>query len=592
MAGLLGVALCLWSYGPVILDGSAIDWLMSGDRAQSFLGWHFYRHAPETVPLGRIPGLLSPVGSSLAFSDAIPWFSVLLKPLSPRLPAVFQISGLWLVLSYGLLGAFGCLVLHELRAPRFVAISGSLLVVASPALTHRGAHFALCGQWLLVAAFLLALRSRGDRTIGRFARGWSTLLFFACGTHPYLATMVLGIGLASCASGTPLARLRLSGSDTSASEHAWPALLLARAGILLTVASASLLAFGYLTGPPAAASGPGTYSANLLALVDPAGASRVLPSLPRLPGQYEGYAFIGIGPLLLLAVAVFVRHRRRGNRRERAPSSVPAESFADLRLVGTAIAAMALFALGPSIRLGAWEVATARHAVAWLEPLPSVFRASGRFVWPLHYAIILGTVAWIARLLPVRASFAAILVAGFVQLADGAHFHAGNDAAAQGERTRWNPLRSPVWRAAGDGFDEIRLVPPYFHESECATSDHPPYFYVPFAFLAGTQHMRINSGHLSRQPAAALERACRDTEDEIAIGRVDPRVLYVVTDDAMERFTAARLGLATCGRLDAFSVCWDSARRTRFTSLVPVYLRPWAACVDLRQRWKPRVRRS
>jgi len=565
---------------------------MSSDRAQSFLGWHFYRRAPESFPLGRIPDLLAPVGSSLAFSDAIPWFSVLLKPLSPWLPQVFQISGPWLVLSYGSLGAFAFLVLHELRLPRSVAIAGSLLVVSSPALARRGAHFALCGQWLLVAALLLALRTRGDRTIVPFSRGWSAVLVLACGTHPYLATMVLALALASCASGTPLARLRLSGYAASAGEPPLPALLLARAGILLAVAAGSLVVFGYTTGPPAFASGFGTYSANLLTLVDPDGASRLLPSLWRLPGQYEGYAFVGVGPLLLVVVALALRRRPRALRPVRDEPGKSAGSHADLRLVGATIVAMALFALGPSIRLGTWEVATARHLFAWLEPLPSVFRASGRFVWPLHYALILGAVVWIARSLPPRAALTAVGLAVLVELADGAAFYAGNDAAAYGTHNRWNPLRAPAWRAVSDGFDEIRLVPPYFHESTCAASDHAPYFYVPFAFLAGTRGMRINSGHLSRQPAAALERACRDAADEIATGHVDPRVLYVVASTAMERFTARRLGLATCGRLDGFSVCWGSARRTEFTSLAPVDPRPWGVCIDLRKRWKPRTRGS
>jgi hypothetical protein len=96
--------------------------------------------------------------------------------------------------------------------------------------------------------------------------------------------------------------------------------------------------------------------------------------------------------------------------------------------------------------------------------------------------------------------------------------------------------------------------------------------------------MRINSGHLSRQPRAALAAACTMTADEVAVGRIDPRVVYVVSDDALPGFTAERLGLATCGQLDGFNVCTSTARRTRFATLVPARLRPPGSCADVLAR--------
>lgn len=595
-AGVLGAGFCLWSFGTTILDGTTIDWLMVGDRAQSFLGWHFYRRAHESFPLGAIPDLVAPVGSSLAFSDAMPWFSIALKPLSPWLTPTYQISGLWLVLSYALLGAFACLVLRESRTPVAVAVTGSVLVVMSPALAYRSGHPSLCAHWLILAAFLLALRTRGDRTIAGFTVRWGLLLTVAIGTHPYLAAMVLALALASCANGTPLCRLSLVARAPRDATGAWPLLPVARAMFLLATAAAAMLVFGYLTGPPGTASGFDTFSANVLTLISPEGASRILPSLPRGEGQYEGYAFVGTGTIALLAAAWIVGRRQRA-RDPRGPVRASTArgmvaSGRDLRLLLLTVVALALFSLGTSIMLGRWRIATANHLVAHLEPLPSVFRASGRFVWPLHYAVIFAAVAGIARLLSPRAATAAVLAAITLQILDAAPFYAVNDAAGLGASNRWNPLRSPAWKAAGAEFDEIRLVPPYFRESECATSDVAPFFYVPFAYVAGTTGMRINSGQLSRQPGDELARACADAEDEIAVAHVDPRVLYVLTGDAMERFTAARLGLATCGRLDGFSVCWSSARRMRFATLVPVDLLPYGVCTDLRRRWRPRAPRG
>lgn len=586
LAAALGGAFCLWSYGTSILDGREIDWLMAGDRAQSFLGWHFYRHASESFPLGAIPDLLYPVGSSLAYSDAHPWFSIALKPLSPLMPATWQISGLWLVLSYALLGCFGFLVLQALAGDLAVAVAvaGSLLLVMSPVLSHRGGHLSLCAQWLILAAFYLALRSRGDRSLWRFVAPWGALLVIACGTHPYLAMMVILIGLAACASGTPLCRLRLVEERHGARSHAWPLLLAARAAVLLLLASFSLMAFGYLGGPSVAAEGFGAYSANLLTLLDPAGASKVLPTLPRASDQYEGYAFLGLGALALLLAGAAARLA--------LPARGSARSSRDFRLLVLLLLAMAVFGLASPVMLGSTEVLTARRLYARLEPLPSIFRASGRFVWPLHYALLCAAIMWVATALRPRLAAVVIVAAIALQAWDSSALYAGQEARVQGQRLRWNVLHSPAWRVAGDEYDEIRLIPPAIHDGECPGATYAPSSYVPFAYAAGLHGMRINSGHLSRQPHEALAAACRDAEDEIAVGHVDPRVMYVVSDDALTRFTAERLGLATCGRLDGFNVCLSTARRTRFATLVPVRLHPRLGCTDLRSRFRPKSKRA
>jgi hypothetical protein len=580
LAAALGGAFCLWSYGTSILDGREIDWLMAGDRAQSFLGWHFYRHASESFPLGAIPDLLYPVGSSLAYSDAHPWFSIALKPLSPHMPATWQISGPWLVLSYALLGWFAFLVLQALLDDARVAVLGSVLIVMSPVLTRRGVHLSLCAQWLLLAAFLLVLRARGDRSLLRFVAPWSALLVIACATHPYLAMMVMVIGLAACASGTPLCRLRLADDARRAVGTRWPALLALRAAVLLLVAAVTFVAFGYASGPSAVAGGFGTHSANLLTLIDAQGGSRLLPALPALRGQSEGYGFLGTGALALLLVAALARLAAPiAGRAAPAPGT-----RGELRLLALAVVAMALFALATTILLGTSEVATARRLYAWLEPLPSIFRASGRFVWPLHYALLVAAVVWLARALPPRAAALVLVAAIALQAWDGAADYTASDARAQGKRTYWKALRSPIWAAAGDDHDEIRLIPPNINDTPCPGDNYPRHFSIPFAYQAGRQAMRINSGHLSRQPRAALAAACTMTADEVAVGRIDPRVVYVVSDDALPGFTAERLGLATCGQLDGFNVCTSTARRTRFATLVPARLRPPGSCADVLAR--------
>ena len=60
------------------------EWLMRGDFALHFLGWHVYRTSPWTLPLGATPHLIWPVGSSVGLTDSIPLASGLFTSCSTR----------------------------------------------------------------------------------------------------------------------------------------------------------------------------------------------------------------------------------------------------------------------------------------------------------------------------------------------------------------------------------------------------------------------------------------------------------------------------------------------------------------------------
>jgi hypothetical protein len=83
---------------------------------------------------------------------------------------------------------------------------------------------------------------------------------------------------------------------------------------------------------------------------------------------------------------------------------------------------------------------------------------------------------------------------------------------------------------------------------------------MPFAFLAGLERMRINSGHLSRTPRG-IERTCAAQVEAFERGEIEPEVAYVVEEEPYRR-ALARSPPMTCGRLDGHVVCVSSARRT------------------------------
>ncbi|MFN7130848.1 MAG: DUF6311 domain-containing protein, partial [Myxococcales bacterium] len=107
LAALGGLAWFVHLAGARTLDPGNVAFALKGDWAQSTLGWLFFRRGPWRLPLGTLPELVEPLGTSLTFQDSIPWFAVLAKLLAFALPAPAQLVGPWLALCFALQGYFG-----------------------------------------------------------------------------------------------------------------------------------------------------------------------------------------------------------------------------------------------------------------------------------------------------------------------------------------------------------------------------------------------------------------------------------------------------------------------------------------------------
>jgi hypothetical protein len=245
--------------------------------------------------------------------------------------------------------------------------------------------------------------------------------------------------------------------------------------------------------------------------------------------------------------------------------ATPVRDGAALLPLLVALGAMSLFALSSRAYLGDVKIATMATFYSYLEPIPQAFRASGRFTWPLHYAVILGSIVLIARAIG-RPAIVAVVLALAIALQGWDAWSAYNryDLHFEGRQYRWNPLRQLAWLEMGKSYREVRLVPPYAHDALCTDNPWPAFAYQPFAYLASVEKMSINSGHLSRQPRPAIEAACRSVREQAEGGVLSPDAVYVVGDPFAEAFLRLPREAAVCGHLDGFLVC---VRGDRATSL-------------------------
>ena len=115
--------------------------------------------------------------------------------------------------------------------------------------------------------------------------------------------------------------------------------------------------------------------------------SRWVPGIPGLDTTYEGFGYLGVGVLMLGVVAAALVFYRRPDW-PRHTSLVP--------LIAAGIL-MYLFAQATPVTVAGYEVMTARGFYESVEPIVAPLRATGRFVWPLHYIALTGVLAVLVR---------------------------------------------------------------------------------------------------------------------------------------------------------------------------------------------------
>jgi hypothetical protein len=526
LAGGLGSAAWL---GPLMVDPTRVEWLMRGDYALHFFGWHMYRTGPWTWPVGATPLLLWPIGSSVGLTDSIPAASMLLKPFDAVLPPFFQFIGPWLVLSFALQGFFGVLLLRLATTKPALQLLGAAILMLSPPLMFRVGHAALTSHWLLLASLWLALRADTGVPSRRIALWWGGICLLAAATQPYLLLMVIVLMTAAHARQVWCAPRRVasvlaSGALALAASY----VALWQSGSLMVRAEEGLTIGGF-----------GAWSTNVLSFVMPTQGPTLF-----FPGwfgeanfeQYEGYAYLGAGTLLLAAVALAFRLRHVFSRdwwRGRA-QHLP---------LGVGLMFLAVMALGPHVNAGTQTLFS--YDASWWGPL-RIFRTNGRMIWPVFYVTTVAVLFAITRFRH-RTALALLSMAVALQAAD-VHGLARRmaDAGTAGFR---DPLENPFWTVVPPHYRQMVLVPPNI----CAYDhgvDH-----TALALRAGEFGMGINAGLAARYDVRRAEQYCEDLRQDFTLGRWSNEAMYILRPDLLSSIKARAGAALECTAVDGFGVC-------------------------------------
>ena len=364
-----------------VIRGTGGLWRVIGnDNAQS-LSMHiaFQTDAWRLPPL-HAANVFWPHGVAISVGDLNPLMSLLAKAIAhgSGIPWI-NLMGVWFAACFALL-PLACVyalrgfenITADRRHSLLAAIAVSLLGVMTPTLLARLGHINLCGHFVFVTALGVSLRllQRPTRSLWGAAFG---ILLVGILTHPYLYLLSATLLTA------PLLHDAIARQLWRTRQPNWP--LLAHTALVVVAPVAILaLASGGMGGGD---KGFGTYSMNLLSMVWPQhsgifGAD--LPVLDATGGQYEGFAYLGAG--ILLTVAIWLTMR-------------PWRHAAPYRGLLLTLGLLFLLALGSRIFAGSFKILDL-GLTPW-ESIFAVFRANGRAIWPVVYVLMLASVAGISR---------------------------------------------------------------------------------------------------------------------------------------------------------------------------------------------------
>jgi hypothetical protein len=552
VAAAFGLAWYLLHGGLGTLNPLEDGWLQSEDLSQHYLGWLHFRRAPWSWPIGRLPELGYPVGTTVGFMDANPWLCLLFRPFSAWLPLRFQFQGLWLASCFTLLAVASQRTASCLTRDRSSQLLIAALVTTAPSALLRVCHENLAAQWFIVSGVYLCLRpSAGTHDPGASA-AWArqrearhcvvavfVLFAWSIGSHAYLTAMATPLWVA--------ALVRRAGVDRSLSRQGLAAAL----GGMGVGGAALLFAFGFFgTGIAQTEPGFGSQVADLTAFINPVGWSRVLPSFARTADQFEGFCYLGLGSLALIAVAGALCIGGHG----RARTDDTAAAAAMWRPLFAIALGCACFAVSDTIWLEGRVILSLRPYSQPLLGLLGIFRASGRFLWVLQYVLLFASAAALARRLPAARARLVLAACLILQLLDLQPV----DVREKLVRREASPLVSPTWRSVGQGYRHLALVPAFFPSNQQACGWHYRWgYHVPCSFLAYDANVSFNSNYAGRADGLHIGQACTRARQALAAGQFDDDTVYVVANEAKATFRG-RAALQ-CGTVDGYCLCVTKA---------------------------------
>lgn len=372
----VGCVFFLIIYSTKVLHVTYVNWIRnaSGDFTQSYYGWKFFRASDWHWPIGLMDGVAYPNLTPIMYIDSVPIFDIIFKILSPLLPETFQFFGIWGICCFALNGAISSKIIHFFtKNTIFSIVTSTFFTLTTFSIQRLYTHTALAANWVILLAILLIITYRNTQSIWKNSLYWFLLFFMSISVNMYYVP-IIGIMMAM--------------------HVLYNSLILKKYRIGITELISSVLGaivafylyggFYHLSSTSVNGGGLGDLNANLNSLINPletglylTGESLYMKTLPTtVLGQYEGYAYLGIGLILLAFIALAGTLCQPLNRIH----AIWRTRQTPVIFVGITIILLFIASFGTKITLNDKILLNIPYPDFFLK-IYGIFRSTGRFMW-------------------------------------------------------------------------------------------------------------------------------------------------------------------------------------------------------------------
>ena len=432
------ISIISWVYllGFDYIKPTNLDWLNSGDLSTYQLGWEYFRDDKWRFPIGLNPNYGIYSDSNIIYSDSIPIFAIFFKLFNFLLPEKFQYFSIWILLCIYLQILFSYKIIYIGTGNRLFSFLGSLFfLTASIFINRSGIHLSLLGQWLILCGIYIEISENGKKDFLRLITLLLSLL-----VHFYFFLML--IILIFFQDFYKLLFLRKSLSK-----------ILKKLIFIIIFSMVLMYSVGYfsINLDDGLGWGYGYYNFNLNSFINPSGQNNIgsfswsnfLTKQNYQNKEIEGFSYLGLSGIIFFIVFLFNIFKRKFN--------IFFQNFNWLII----ILPFLIISISNNINFGDMNIVSI-DLNKFVYAFFSIFRASGRMIWPVYYIIFIIGIIFIYKNFKSK-SILVLLTLFVLQISD---IHSGIKNYRFGSQYSvfQEDKKSPFWVGLSKQFNEILLI--------------------------------------------------------------------------------------------------------------------------------------
>ena len=432
------ISIISWVYllGFDYIKPTNITWLNSGDLSTYQLGWEYFRDDKWRFPIGLNPNYGIYSDSNIIYSDSIPIFAIFFKLFNFLLPEKFQYFSIWILLCIYLQILFSYKIVYIGTGNRLFSLLGSLFFLTASIFIHRsGIHLSLLGQWLILFGIYIEISENGKKDFLRLITLLLSLL-----VHFYFFLML--IILIFFQDFYKVLVLRKSISK-----------ILKKLIFTIIVSIVLMYTIGYfsINLDDGLGWGYGYYNFNLNSFINPSGQNNIgsfswsnfLTKQNYQNKEIEGFSYLGFSGIIFFIIFLFNIFKGRFNI-----------FFQNLNWV-VIILPFLMISISNNINFGDMNIISI-DLNKFLYAFFSIFRASGRMIWPVYYIIFIIGIIFIFKNFKSK-SILVLLALLILQISD---IYSGIKNYRFGSQysVLQEDKKNPFWSGLSKQFNEIRLI--------------------------------------------------------------------------------------------------------------------------------------